>query len=117
MKKILLIILIALPFALSGQSKGKKNVKATFEVSGTCEMCQKRIQKVAFSIKGVKMANWDIPSHLISVIYDSNKTSLDSLQHTIALAGHDTPLFKATEARYNKLPMCCLYERVSIVKN
>ena len=32
MKKILLIMLITLPLALSGQSKGKKNVKATFEV-------------------------------------------------------------------------------------
>ena len=117
MKKTLLIMLITLPIALSGQSKGKKNVKATFEVSGTCEMCQKRIQKAAFSVKGVKMANWDIPSHLMAVIYDSNKTSLDSLQHTIALAGHDTPLVKAIEATYDKLPMCCLYERMSIVKN
>ena len=90
------------------RSKGKKNVKATFEVSGNCEMCQNRIQKAAFSVKGVKMANWDIPSHLISVIYDSNKISLDSLQHTIALAGHDTPLVKAIETKYDKLPMCCL---------
>ena len=85
-------MLITLPLALSGQSKGKKNTKATFEVSGNCEMCQKRILKAAFSVKGVKMANWDIPSHLMSVIYDSNKISLDSLQHTIALAGHDTCL-------------------------
>ena len=85
-------MLITLPLALSGQSKGKKNVKATFEVSGNCKICQNRIQKAAFSVKGVKMVNWDIPSHLISVIYDSNKISLDSIQHTIALAGHDTPL-------------------------
>ncbi|MDA9630687.1 heavy-metal-associated domain-containing protein [bacterium] len=117
MKKILLIMLITLPLALSGQSKGKKNTKATFEVSGNCEMCQKRILKAAFSVKGVKMANWDIPSHLMSVIYDSNKISLDSLQHTIALAGHDTPLVKAIETTYDKLPMCCLYERMTIVKN
>ena len=50
-------MLITLPLALSGQSKGKKNVKATFEVSGNCEMCQNRSQKAAFSVKGVKMVN------------------------------------------------------------
>ncbi|MFQ3340945.1 MAG: mercuric ion binding protein [Flavobacteriaceae bacterium] len=117
MKKLLIMILIALPFSLSAQSKGKKNTKASFEVSGTCEMCQNRVQKAALSVKGIKTANWDIPSHIITVIYDSNKVSLETLQNTIALVGHDTPLVKAEDANYDKLPMCCLYERMPIVTN
>ena len=42
-------------------------------MSGNCEMCKKRIEKAALTVKGVKTASWDIPSNVISVIYDSKQ--------------------------------------------
>ena len=56
MKKIL-IILIALPLGMVAQDKNKKSAKAQFTVHGNCEMCEKRIQKAALSIKGVKLTD------------------------------------------------------------
>ena len=50
MKKIL-ILLIALPMGMVAQEKQKKNKKVQFTVYGNCEMCEKRIEKAALSVK------------------------------------------------------------------
>lgn len=107
MKKILIIYLLITPVVLSSQN----SKKVSFEVTGNCEMCKKRIEKSALSVKGVKTATWDIPSNLISIIYDPNKIPLQKIQTAIALVGHDTPLAKAPDKSYNELPLCCIYLR------
>lgn len=109
MKKLITLCLIIIPLSLVAQNK--KIEKISFEVSGNCEMCKNRIEKAALSVKGVKTATWDIPSNLISVIFDANKIPLEKVQGAIASAGHDTPLSKASDETYNELPLCCLYER------
>ena len=109
MKKLIIICLLIAPLSLSAQSE--KNVKSNFEVNGNCEMCKKRIEKAALSVKGVKMVIWDIPSNIITVTHNTSKASLRNIQKAIADVGHDTPLVKASDEVYNELPMCCLYER------
>jgi copper chaperone CopZ len=110
MKKLLLFCLLLIaPLSVSAQNK--KNEKTRFEVSGNCEMCKKRIEKAALTVKGIKTATWDIPSNVISVIYDPSKEPIQEVQRAIAFAGHDTPLAKALDSTYNALPMCCLYKR------
>jgi len=109
MKNLMILCLLILPLALNAQNN--KNEKANFEVSGNCEMCKKRIEKAALTVKGIKTANWDIPSNVLSIIYDSGKVGLQEVQTAIAEVGHDTPLAKAPDTTYNELPMCCLYKR------
>ena len=109
MKKLLLLSLFVISISVNGQNQ--KNKKSNFEVTGNCEICKKRIEKAALSLKGVKMATWDIPSNILSVTYNSNKIMPDQIKSTIAKVGHDTPLFKAPDDVYNELPMCCIYER------
>ncbi len=111
MKKLILAILMSLPIIVVAQEKVNKKTKLSFEVTGNCEMCKKRIEKATFSVKGVKVANWDIPSNIISIIHDPSKAPVEMIQKAIARTGHDTPLEKADDAVYDKLPMCCLYER------
>ena len=111
MKKLILATLIALPILVMAQEKVNKNTKLSFEVTGNCEMCKKRIEKATFSVKGVKVANWDIPSNIISIIHDPSKAPVEMIQKAIARTGHDTPLEKADDDVYDKLPMCCLYQR------
>ena len=92
-------------------AQNEKNKKSNFEVIGNCEICKKRIEKAALSLKGVKMATWDIPSNILSVTYNSNKISPDKIESAVADVGHDTPSFKAPDNVYNELPICCIYER------
>ena len=110
MKKLIFLFLFFISTSVSAQN-AKNKKKSNFEVIGNCEICKKRIEKAALSLKGVKMAKWDIPSNILSVIYNSNKISLDQIQSAVADVGHDTPSFKAPDDVYNELPMCCIYER------
>lgn len=109
MKKLLLLLLVAAPLSVLAQKKDIQ--KTTFEVNGVCGMCKARIEKTAYRVKGIKTANWDIPTHQFSILYDANKVSLETIHQTIANAGHDTPLATAPDEVYENLPLCCLYER------
>lgn len=112
MKKIVAILLMMISLVTVAQEKKSKNKKAEFKVNGNCEMCEKRIEKAAFSVKGVKSADWHVDHHDIHLIYDENKCSLADIKKAIAKAGHDTEDFKATNEDYEKLHGCCKYERL-----
>ncbi|MCA6422972.1 MAG: cation transporter [Flavobacterium sp.] len=95
---------------LSGAKKSK-NAKYTFEVNGNCELCQKRIQKAAFSVSGVKSATWNIETHQMAVIINEEKCLLMDVKKAIANVGHDTEEVKTTQEIYDNLHGCCKYER------
>ena len=109
MKKLIILFLLISPMVMCAQTK--KNKKISFEVTGNCEICKKRIEKAALSVRGVKTASWDIQSNLISIIYQPKKIKLFEVQKTIAQVGHDTSLSKAPDSVYINLPSCCLYKR------
>ena len=93
-------------------AKKNKNAKNTFEVNGNCEQCQKRIQKAAFSVPGVKSALWNIETHELSLILNEEKSSVMDVKKAIAKVGHDTKDVKATNEDYDKLHSCCKYDRL-----
>ena len=112
MKNIILIIMVSfLGFAAQAQEKKNKNAKYVTEVNGNCEQCQKRIQKAAFSVSGVKSAIWSIETHQLSLLLNEEKCSLLDVKKAIAKVGHDTDEVKATNEDYQSLHTCCLYER------
>ncbi len=97
---------------LSAVTVFAQNVKTErFDVRGNCSMCESRIEKAAQTVKGVVKADWNMGTALIDVTYDPSKTSVDKIQSAIAGAGHDTPLYKAKDEVYNRLPACCKYDR------
>jgi mercuric ion binding protein len=113
MKNIVAVLLMVIVgFSAQGQEKKNKNAKYTTEVNGNCEQCQKRIQKAAFSVPGVKSASWSIETHQLSLIINEEKTSLSDVNKAIAKVGHDTKEVKATKEDYDNLHFCCQYERL-----
>ena len=110
MKNLFLGIML-LVATLSAQAQTNKNAKYTIEVNGNCEQCQKRIQKAAFSVAGVKTAVWSIETHKLDLTLNEEKTTIVAVKKAIAKVGHDTDEVKATDAVYEKLHHCCLYER------
>ena len=113
MKKIVVIILSSL-FSLTmvAQEKKNKNKKVEFKVAGNCEMCEKRVEKAAFSVKGVKSAEWHADHGDIHLIIDETKCSAVDVAKAIAAVGHDTEFVKAKDEDYDKLHGCCNYERI-----
>lgn len=83
----------------------------TIKVSGTCDQCKARIEKVAKAVSGVSTADWSAETKMLHVQFDGAKTNSDALQKAIANVGHDTEKYKASDAVYKKLPECCLYRK------
>ncbi len=80
------------------------------KVWGKCDMCKARIEKTV-AAEGATSASWDSKTQMLTVSYDTLKTSREALSRKLAAAGHDTEKFKATVEVYNNLPGCCHYER------
>ena len=112
MKKFIFLIFVSSTVF----SQKKDIVEESFEVNGVCKMCKARIEKTAFKQKGVKVAEWDINNHLLTVLYDKSKIDINQIHKSIAKVGHDTSDEQAPDEVYDNLPMCCLYNRDEIKK-
>lgn len=112
MKKLIIALLfIFASMQLQAQEANNKNAKYVTTIKGSCDMCQKRIQKASLSVSGVKQASWNIETKELSLILNENKTSLLAVKTAIAGVGHDSEEVKASDEAYNKLHGCCKYER------
>jgi mercuric ion binding protein len=112
--KNVVAVLLMTVFTISaqGQENKNKNAKYTTEINGNCEQCQKRIQKAAYSVPGVKSASWSVETHQLSLIINEEKCSLMDVKKAIAKVGHDTDSIKSTKEDYDSLHSCCQYERL-----
>ncbi|HEX5669733.1 MAG TPA: TonB-dependent receptor [Chitinophagaceae bacterium] len=80
----------------------------SLKVHGACVMCKQRIES-AMKLKGVRMAKWDMSSHMLSVTFDPAVLKEEDVHNKMAAIGHDTELRKAKDDVYNELPECCHY--------
>jgi periplasmic mercuric ion binding protein len=98
------IVVSSMAFAQSP----KKPVTATFKVEGNCGMCKDRIEN-ALSVKGIKTADWNVKTKMLTVVYVPAKISEEQIHKIIAKAGHDTEKVTATKEDYQDLHGCCKY--------
>ena len=82
MRKLIVLGLMLIGTVSFAQNK---NAKATIEVDGVCLMCKTRIEKASIKTKGVKLANWDVKTHELKLIFDERKTSLKKIKESIIL--------------------------------
>ncbi|RTL60660.1 MAG: cation transporter [Sphingobacteriales bacterium] len=88
--------------------------KETIKVFGECSMSKHRIENAVKSIEGVRSASWDINSKLLKIEYSIFKKDMpDVIRKKLTALGHDTDKLKADDMAYQKLPVCCRYERQS----
>ncbi|MBW8330930.1 MAG: efflux RND transporter periplasmic adaptor subunit [Prolixibacteraceae bacterium] len=96
---------------LSKTTQSENLTKLQVKVSGNCDMCKNRIETAAKSVSGVVSAEWNPADKLLRLQIDATKTNSDTVQKTIAKAGHDTEKHKAPDNIYKELPECCLYRK------
>jgi mercuric ion binding protein len=108
MKTPILIFFFALLLCGSAYSqKAAKTADVCILTSSKCDDCKMRIETALKSVKGVKKANLDIPTHKACVTYKPKKTDVGQLRKAIALAGYDADEVKADQEAYDNLPQCC----------
>lgn len=98
------------PTTASAQASTAPGMTAKFKVYGNCGMCEKRIEKAA-KIKGVKLADWDVDSKILTIHFDEKKVTPGKVHQAVAAVGHDTDKVRAKDKVYAKLHGCCQYER------
>lgn len=99
---------LMLLFNTQSLSAQNKTVTDTLSVSGNCGQCKTRIDDASY-IKGVKHAEWDKNTKLLTVVFNSSKTDINKIAAAVAKCGHDNRIQLATDKDYNKLPECCAY--------
>ena len=104
-------ILFCLSFFLFSAANGFSQAVAEFKVAGNCGMCENRIE-TALDVKGVKSADWNVETKMVSVKYNPEKITEQELMKLVAAAGHDTEKAKADNVVYNNLHGCCQYPRI-----
>ena len=89
----------------------------TFGVRGNCGMCKSTIESATMSIEGVDTATWSTESKMISINVSSeiNDQLINDIHNAIAKSGYDTELSTAMDEDYDKLPMCCKYNREMVI--
>ena len=89
----------------------------TFGVRGNCGMCKSTIESATMSIEGVDTATWSTESKMISINVSTeiNDQLINDIHNAIAKSGYDTELSTAVDEDYDKLPMCCKYNREMVI--
>lgn len=115
MKKLFLLPFVLFLFlGINAQAQRPKDIQTvSFKVYGNCGMCEDRIES-ALAVPGIRMADWDRETGMLTVTFKPFKISLQSIHEIVAGVGHDTDLVKAKDEVYSHLPGCCLYERPKI---
>jgi copper chaperone CopZ len=88
----------------SGDDK-EKEVK--IKTSAICGMCKARIERNLAFEKGVKEADLDVKTKVVTIKYNPAKTDIDKLKANISKTGYDAEEVAADPVGYNKLPSCC----------
>ena len=89
----------------------------TFGVRGNCGMCKSTIESATMSIEGVDTATWSTESKMISINVSTeiNDQLINDIHNAIAKSGYDTEISTAVDEDYDKLPMCCKYNREMVI--
>ncbi len=112
MKHIVFLIAVAITLfgiTATAQTADKGTVTEKIEVAGNCGMCKERIENAAYG-KGVKHAEWDKTTGILTITYRADKTTREAITKRVAAAGHDIPDQPADKAAYENLPPCCSYK-------
>jgi outer membrane receptor for ferrienterochelin and colicin len=115
-KYFLFIVTVFASLDLTAQVNKSKDSTVSFRVSGACEICKDRIEK-ALKIRGVRSANWNVDSKMLTLVYSPTIISLLKVNKIVVGVGHDTELEKAKDAVYNELPECCHYRKKEVIEN
>lgn len=107
MKRV--IILFALAFIANGVSAQelKKVEEVKIQTSAICFDCKGRIENALNYLKGVKFAELDNETKVVTVRYKTKKLNADQIKAEIAAVGYSADEVKAEQAAIDKLPACC----------
>ncbi len=104
MKNIIMLTFVLFTLTAFGQKKAEKVVLQT---SAECQSCKERLETKLNYTKGVRFAELDVPSKMLTVEFNSNKISIKEVKEIVVALGYDVDDLKANPEAYEALPACC----------
>ena len=105
-----LLLALCVTAHMSAQDTTSANGKTAvvrISTSAQCDQCKKRIEKQVSLMSGVKKADLDLSTKVLTVEYNPKKTSPEKIRKTISETGYDADDVKASSRAEQKLPPCC----------
>jgi copper chaperone CopZ len=103
MKKLVFAaLLMAIGFGVRAQTE-----KVEIKTSAICEMCKEAIERDLAFEKGIKSADLDLDTKIVTVEYNAKKTDADKIRLRITKVGYHADSLKRDPEAYAKLPECC----------
>jgi len=118
MKNIIWPFLVFLSTTVCAQKTNKTITTVEIQTSAVCDMCKDLIiQKNLAYEKGVKYAEMDLNTGILTLNYRKDKTSLDHLRNVISKLGYSADSVKADSLAYEKLHFCCKNPDIKLKKS
>lgn len=108
MKKIisiLAIIMIISTFAFAIEPP--KTAELKIKTSAKCGMCKKRIERDLGVSKGIVNSNLNLDDKVVTITYNTKKTSPEKIKEVISKIGYDADEVVANQKSHDALPGCC----------
>lgn len=86
---------------------GQKTMTSHIQTNAQCGDCKERIEGKLNYTKGIKFAELNDETKMVTVKYDPKKIDLLTIKQTIAKIGYDADEVKAAKEDVDKLPKCC----------
>jgi copper chaperone CopZ len=107
--KNVLFALFALVFVqvATAQEKKAKYERVEIQTTAECGDCKERIEGLLNYTKGVKFAELDVESKVLTVKFQPAKIALETIKQKLVALGYDADEMKANPEAQQKLPSCC----------
>ena len=109
MKKIISILAIILTIStlVSLAVEPPKTAELKIKTSAKCGMCKKRIERDLGVSKGIVNSNLNLDDKVVTVTYNTKKTSPEKIKEVISKIGYDADEVVADQKSHDALPGCC----------
>lgn len=109
MKKIISILAIILTIStlVSLAVEPPKTAELKIKTSAKCGMCKKRIERDLGVSKGIVNSNLNLDDKVVTVTYNTKKTSPEKIKEVISKIGYDADEVVANQKSHDALPGCC----------
>lgn len=98
---------ILILFTTSVKAQDSTIVELKVKTSSVCGMCKETIEEALAFEKGVKKSSLDVKSQIVTVTYNSKKTTPEKIRLAISNSGYDADDIPANPKAYKKLNDCC----------
>ena len=107
MKKIFLLVTTLFTIVFISKAQRNFNSEISIKTSAVCEMCKETIENALAFEKGISKAFLNVETKMVTVNYNSTKTTPLKIKTAITKVGYDADELVADEKAYNKLDSCC----------